>query len=511
MPRLSPELVTNEVFQQRTDVIVPAPEMLALPEKVLQFGTGGFLRGFADYFIDEANRQGVFEGRVVMVGSTGSERTRLLNEQGGLYTLRIQGIDAGEVIEQYHIVGSISRVLAASESWHEVLEVARSPELEVIISNTTEVGIVYNPGDFPGLDAPASFPAKLTAVLYERARTFDYDTSKGVVVLPCELIDKNGATLRDIVFRTAVAWNLDAAFLGWLESAVSICNTLVDRIVPGAPAPVEVAEIEARLRYEDAMLTTAEVYNLWAIESPQTGRHRLDFSRSNPGIILTDDVHPYKERKVRILNGGHTASVPLAFLCGEETVLSMMRNPETAAFVTGVIEKEIVPSLDVEGGAAFAKQVFERFSNPFLRHRLIDITLQSTSKWRLRLLPSLVKYVERMNKAPVYMCLGFAAYLVFMRVTEERDRVFYGEYKGKVYPIRDDQAGYFKIVWEGVDPKNKTYIDSLVSSVCAKTEFWGMNLNKLNGFVDTVSSFVFDLLNNDASRVLAKVAGKDLI
>ncbi len=319
LPRLSPELVKSEKFKHREDLIFPTAAMLAMPEKVLQFGTGGFLRGFCDYFIDQANRQGIFEGRVVMVGSTGSNRTQMLNEQGGLYTLRIQGIDNGDVIEQFHVVGSVSRVLAANEQWEEVLAFARDPQLEIIISNTTEVGIVFNPEDTHTGSAPATFPGKLTAVLYERAKAFSFDHAKGVVVLPCELIDNNGATLRDIVVQLADAWGLEEAFLDWLEAAVTFCNTLVDRIVPGAPSPQDLDDIEARLRFEDAMVTTAEVYRLWPIEADAKTRELLTFAAADHGVILTDNVRPYKERKVRILNRAHTASVPLAFMIGETT------------------------------------------------------------------------------------------------------------------------------------------------------------------------------------------------
>ena len=505
LPRLSPTLVLSEAFQQRTDIVVPTPEMLALPEKVLQFGTGGFLRGFCDFFIDEANRAGEFGGRVVMVGSTGSERTKLLNEQGGLYTLRTQGLDAGQIVEQYHVVGSVSRVLAASTNWTEVMMFASSPDLEIIISNTTEVGVVYREEPMPDPDiAPESFPAKLTAVLAARALVYNFDPARGVVVLPCELIERNGETLEKIVRQLAADWQMDQRFFTWLDEGVRFCNTLVDRIVPGAPSPSDLDDIEARLRFEDAMITTAEVYRLWPIEAEASTQEKLTFAAANDGIVLTEDVHPYKERKVRILNGAHTASVHLAYLAGEKTVLSMMRNQELYGFVSGVMEQEIVPSLDVEGGTPFARQVIERFNNPFLRHRLIDITLQSTSKWRLRLLPSLLAYVEKNGELPLRICFGFAAYLVFMRATSEKDGAYFGERNGKPYMIRDDQAGYFAAMWDSVNDESKTYVEVLVSGVCANEAFWGQNLNKVDGFVGAVTGYVFDILSMGPGRALQK-------
>ena len=508
MPRLNADLILSDAFQQRDDIVLPTPAMLALPEKVMQFGTGGFLRGFCDYFIDQANRQGLFGGRVVMVGSTGSNRTRILNEQDGLYTLRIQGIDDGAVVEQFHVVGVVSRVLAANDDWDAVLDFARNPALEVIISNTTEVGISYAPESQMPAGVPATFPAKLTAVLYERARAFAFDKEKGVTVLPCELIDQNGDTLRDIVERIAETWQLGDGFLEWLGASTSFCNTLVDRIVPGAPLPGDLESIEARLRFEDAMLTTAEVYRLWPIECDEKGRSRLSFADADPGVILTDDVKPFKERKVRILNGAHTVSVPLSFLCGEETVLSMMRNELTGSFVSNVIEQEIVPSLDVDGGPQFARQVIERFQNPFLRHRLIDITLQSTMKWRLRLVPSLLSYFNKKSVLPQHICLGFAAYLVFMRVTEEKEGAYFGEHNGKSYPVRDDQGGFFKELWADKLAGREADINAIVNRVCAKIDFWGQDLNSLPGFAEAVAGYVSDLLTIGAVKTLRKFKGE---
>ena len=501
-PPLTASLLQNSSYQASDDLMLPTDEMLALPEKVLQFGTGGFLRAFADFFIDEANRKGLFDGRIVVVGSTGSGRVQAINEQQGLYTVCTQGLENGEAIERFQVIGSVSRALSAAEDWAEVLEVARNPELELVISNTTEVGIVYDPADRMGESSPATYPGKLAAVLYERARAFEFNPEKGLVVLPCELNENNGALLQKVVLQLARDWELGVEFLDWVKTAVPFCNTLVDRIVPGMPPDQVLEDIEARLKYEDSLLITAETYRLWPIEAGLDVRERLAFADADPAIILTDDIRPFRERKIRILNGTHTASVPFAFLMGEETVLSMMRNPQTAEFVRNVMMEEIVPSLDVPGGQGFAEDVIDRFSNPFLRHRLIDITLQSTMKWRMRLLPTIQRYHEKYQAVPRRICLGFAAYLVFMRGVEEKNGMIHGELDGRSYPIRDDQAGYFREAWKNVDETNKDSLDDFIVEICSQEAFWGSNLTHIPEFADTIAEYCWSLLAQGPEKTL---------
>ena len=504
-PPLTPSLLKSESYPVPEDLLIPTEEMLAMPEKVLQFGTGGFLRAFADFFIDQANRKGLFNGRIVAVGSTGSKRVDVLNEQQGLYTLRVQGLEHGGAVERFHVLGAISRALSAKDQWEEVLAVGRSETLELIFSNTTEVGITYDPTDRLGKEAPATFPGKLTAVLYERAKTYDYDPDKGVVVLPCELIENNGDVLRKIVLQLIAEWGLEPAFADWVEKAVPFCNTLVDRIVPGTPAAPIMEDIQARLKYTDGMLTTAESYRLWPIEAAPEVQERLTFAEADPAIILTDDVRPFRERKIRILNGTHTACVPFSFLMGEDTVLSMMRNPLTSEFVRNVMMEEIVPGLDVGGGQGFAEEVIERFSNPFLRHRLIDITLQSTKKWRLRLVPTIERFHEKYAAVPHRICLGFAAYLIFVRGIEEQQGGIYGRYEGKSYPIKDDQARYYMEKWAGVDPGDKTSIDTFVHDICSHEPFWGSNLALIPEFVEAVSEYTWGILVDGPEKTLRKL------
>lgn len=387
-----------------------------LPETVLQFGTGAFLRGFADVFLDEANREGLFGGRVVVVGSTGSGRARGINEQDGLYTVCTQGIADGEVVDRCRIVGSLSRAVAASKNWEDVIEFAANPNLRYVISNTTEVGIRFDPEDRPELDPPRSFPGKLAVLLRERARAFDFDPGRGVIMLCCELIEDNGDRLREIVIKLCDRWEFEPEVAEWVRTSCRFCNTLVDRIVPGTPDPSRLKEIESRLGYRDELLVQAEPYGLWAIEGEPSLREALPFSSADPAIVITEDIEPFRERKVRILNGAHSVMVPLSFLCGNDTVRESMEDPLVSAFVRGAILREIVPSMDLDRDDArqFAKQVLDRFANPFVDHELLSIALQQTSKMNVRVLPSISGFVRKEGMLPDYLALGFAAYLAFV-------------------------------------------------------------------------------------------------
>jgi tagaturonate reductase len=492
LPPLHPSLLARPGFRP-AGVTLPASDVLRFPEKVVQFGTGAFLRAFVDDFIDRANRAGTFAGRVVMVGSTESGRGDALGAQGGLYTLHTQGLEGGRPAESFTVVGSVSRALPATSRWAEVLACARDPYIELVVSNTTEVGIAHDPADTPGPAAPRSFPGKLTAFLYERARAFDYHPDRGLVVLPCELIERNGATLREIVLRLAEAWRFEPAFAEWIEQAVPFCDTLVDRIAPGVPQGVERAAIEARLGYRDDLLTSAETYRLWAVQAPAAARRRLPFAASDGRFVLTDDIEPYRQRKVRILNGGHTASVPVAFLAGCETVLEMMEHPRLGPFVCDAILAEIVPSLDAEGAEPFAREVIDRFRNPYLRHRLTDILLQSTSKWRLRLVPSIRRYHEKVGRVPRRLCLGFAAYLHLLRGADAREAKVTIERGGRMHSIRDDQAPALYALWrKSPDPQ------AMARDVAGRVDLWGVDLDQFDGFSTTVGAFLATL---EAGRI----------
>jgi tagaturonate reductase len=473
LPLLNRALVTSAPFQARTDIGVPAPRLLDLPERAVQFGTGAFLRGFIEPLLDEANRAGRFNGRVVMVGSTGSGRDRVLGEQDGLYTLSVQGLDGGTAVHEQRVIGCVSRALSAVDEWTEVLACARNPELQLVFSNTTEVGIVLDEGDRPDLSPPRSFPGKLTRFLYERALRFDFDPARGVVVLPCELIEDNGDRLREIVLALAGIWKLDARFAGWIASAVPIPNTLVDRIVPGTPDAASLLAAEAELGYRDGLLTVAEAYRLFVIHGDDTLRARLPFA-DLPGVTVTEDVAPYRERKVRMLNGAHTVIAPAAILCGCETVLEAVQHPLVGPFLQSAMMEEIVPTLDAPGSEAYAAAVLDRFANPYVRHALMDISLQQTMKVRVRVVPTIVQYAERYGRAPECLAFGFAAYLLFLR-----------EGRG----LADDQAEQVRAHWGTAwDDADDATLSAFVRAVCGDVSLWGTDLGAVRGFADAVAA-----------------------
>ncbi|MEO8620172.1 MAG: tagaturonate reductase, partial [bacterium] len=360
IPRLNRALL-DTVRRERGDVVaVPADALLDLPERAVQFGTGALLRGFIDDFVHRANVDGKFGGRIVAIASTGSARDRALREQDGLYTLVVEGIEGGQPMRECRIISSVSRALSAVDEWNDVLELAREPLLEYVFSNTTEVGIAADEDSGPDDAPPRSFPAKLTRFLFERATAFEFDQARGLTVIPCELIEGNGARLREIVVSLAKRWELGTTFTEWLDTSVPFCNTLVDRIVPGAPKGDDVERLRAMLGYEDAMLTTCEPYRLFAIEGDEALRARLTWA-TDSGIIITPDITPYRKRKVHLLNGAHTLLVSVALQLGYETVREAITQPALNRFVRRAMLDEIAPTLQVDGTEEFAEAVLDRF------------------------------------------------------------------------------------------------------------------------------------------------------
>ncbi|MBS1750665.1 MAG: tagaturonate reductase [Bacteroidetes bacterium] len=461
----------------------PAPAIFDLPEKVLQFGTGVLLRGLPDFFIDKANKLGVFNGRVVVVKSTDSGGADVFDKQDELYTICVQGIEKGEKVEENIISAAISRVLSAKQQWKDILQTAHNPEMQIIISNTTEVGITLVEEDIL-LQPPASFPAKLLAFLYERFNACKGSAEGGMIVIPTELIVGNGDKLKSIVLQLAAYNKLGTEFVDWLKSHNHFCNSLVDRIVPGKPDSVVKTDIEATLGYQDDLLIMCEVYRLWAIEGDEKIKQLLSFGKTDAGVIVAPDIEMYRELKLRLLNGTHTLSCGLAFLSGFHTVKEAMADAGFGGFVQDMMLHEIAPAIpakvDPVAAEQFGMQVLDRFRNPFINHQWISITVQYSSKMKMRVIPVLLKYYSDFNKTPAHIAKGFGAFLAFMKPVKKDGNVFYGEWKGKSYSINDDNADYFYEHWQ----KNTT--DKLVPAILSDINFWGTDLTKLPGFAEAV-------------------------
>jgi len=481
---------------------IPENSYFKLPEKVLQFGTGVLLRGLPDYFIDKANKQGIFNGRIVMVKSTDSGDTGAYAVQDGLFTQCVRGIQNQEMTEEYIINASISRVLSARNQWLDVLDCAANPELELIISNTTEVVIVLEEDDNLKGDPPASFPGKLLAFLYERYKAFNADTNKGLVIVPTELIIDNGSKLKSILMELAHLNMFDDAFIEWLETANRFCNSLVDRIVPGKLPAAQQKAVEEKLGYNDELMIMSEPYRLWAIESgdPKT-KMTLSFAKADEGVVITPDISKHRELKLRLLNGTHTFTCGLAHLAGFETVKEGMENKSLSLYVNNLMMHEIArcivnENLTAEQAHAFGKKVLERFRNPFLDHKWINITLQYSNKMRMRNVSLLQKHYLEGLHTHGHMALGFAAYLLFMKSEEGENGKYYGKANNTTYPVQDEQAGYFSQLWQDNKLKN------IVGSALGNEKLWGADLTALPGFAVAVEFYLDSIIQRGVMETL---------
>lgn len=489
----------------RTYLELPAEELLALPESVLQFGTGVLLRALPDYFIDKANKQGLFCGRVVVVKSTESDSSAF-DAQDGLYTVCVRGVENGKIVEENIVNASISRVLSAKNEWDKILACAHSPALKLIISNTTEVGIQLVE-DSIASRPPVSFPGKLLAFLYERYKALGGSAASGLVIVPTELITDNGAKLESIVLELAHRNKLDFGFIEWLENHNTFCNSLVDRIVPGKPGGADLEAIEKDLGYTDALLTKSEVFRLWAIEGDEKVKQVLGFAAADEGVVITPDITLFKELKLRLLNGTHSFNCGLAHLAGFHITREAVSHPVFAVF-TKALQKEIASAIPFDIDPAvkqdFADKVFERFCNPFIDHQWLSITVQYTSKMKMRNVPLLEQHYTKSQSVPEHMALGFAGYLKFMRVRKQDGAAFLGEWNGKAYEIRDDSAAYFFQQWG-----NGEDADKVIDRVLSDLQLWETDLTKLPGFADRVKTY-FHALDGDVLALIRSLESKQV-
>lgn len=471
-----------------------------LPEKVLQFGEGNFLRGFVDWMVDRLNRAGLFGGSVVVVQPIAQGMASAINAQGGLYTLLMRGLQDGKPVDQREQIASISRALNPYEQFDEFLAVARDPNVRVIVSNTTEAGIAFRPEDGFSDRPQQSFPGKLTRFLFERFSQLGGSGAPGFLLLPCELIDRNGDNLKRAVFQTAEKWKLPADFLGWLDGSNEFANTLVDRIVSGYPRE-EAPQICRELGYLDQLLVAGEPFHFWAIEADAKYADLLPFEKVGLNVVWTRDMTPYRERKVRILNGAHTMTVLAAFLMGKNTVGECMSDELIRTFMLRGLNDEIIPTLDLPLGElqAFAAAVVERFSNPFVKHNLLSIALNSVSKFKARVLPSIRQYIARRGAIPQRLAFSLAALIAFYRGTEIRDGALVGRRGEETYPIRDDAdvIEFFRTAWSQPD---------VAKSVLGRREFWGEDLNQIEGLEQSVRAHLDRIIRSGARAAMAALS-----
>ena len=472
------------------------------PERILQFGDGNFLRAFCDLMIEKANDKNILNSSIVISQNTPNGKAKELNNQNGIYTLIIRGKENGENVEKIEQITSVSRCLNPYAEYDKLLDIFKSEELNLIISNTTEAGIVYDDSNKIDDIPPASYPARLTKGLYERFKAIGNKEESKLLILPLELIDDNGTNLKNIVLQYAKLWKLDSEFIDWINDFVCIANTLVDRIVTGYPKD-EIDKFEKKLEYEDKFMTVAEPFYLFVIDAKTD--YKKFFPIESDNIIWTDDVKPYKKMKVRILNGIHTSVSLPAYLCGLEIVLDFMKDDIFRKYVKKILFDEILLTLEENNEAInFANNVIERFENPYLKHYLTDISLNSCSKFAARCLPIILDYIKIKNECPKLLSFSFASFIRFYK-----GEFINGDFMGKrenneTYKIRDTEENIK--FFSSLNPEWNNNLESLTHKIMSKTELWnGCNLTKIKYLKENVFENLYKIEKyKDIKKVLSE-------
>ena len=472
------------------------------PIKVLQFGEGNFLRAFVDYMIDIANEKGVFDGSIAIAKPISFGSLELFDKQDNLYTVLLRGKENGKVVNDSRIITSVAKTVDCKDDYEEFMALAELDTLRFVVSNTTEAGITLDKNDhFDGL--PETYPGKLTKFLYTRFERFGGAEDKGLIILPVELIEANGKKLRECVLALCDTWNLPAEFKAWIDSANVFCSTLVDRIVTGYPRG-EAEKVWDELGYRDDLVDIGEPFALWVIESDKDISAELPLDKIGLPVVFTNDQRPYRERKVRVLNGAHTSSVLAGYLYGIDIVRDCMQDELMGAFVRRVVMDEIVPqvNLPLSEVQAFAASVFERFENPFIDHALLSISLNSVSKWKARVLPSFKDYIKNNGKLPRLITFSVAALLAFYTATDLREDGLYAQRKnGDEYVIHDD-----RFILEFFAEKSAGSAEALVDAALANVDFWGEDLSTYEGLNEAVTDW-YKKLTADPVAAVKEVLG----
>lgn len=481
------------------------------PERILQFGEGKFVRSFIEHFVDILNEKTDFNSKVVVIQPRAphprsQEIRQALEEQDNLYTLHLRGQENGQPTNESRVISCISRILNAHTDYEAFMALAENPDLRFITCNTTETGIIYNPVcEFT--DRPASsFPGKLTQFLYARYQLFGQESGKGFVFLPCELFEDNGKALKKCILNYAEQWNLEKDFVRWINEENIFCTTLVDRIVTGYPADAD--ELNQEMGWVDKAMTTSEDFGSWFIESPVALESELPFEKAGLPVVVARSILPYRERKIRILNGAHTAMVLGAYLIGYDNVRDSMKDEYISKFVNKALFEEIIPTLTLpeEELEVFAESVVQRFQNPYIDHWLLSIAENSTSKWNARVLPSIRAYAAEHRTVPPCLTASLAFLIAFYRqgieLTEDgmlAARNING--KENTFLIRDDESVLeFFLAHKNDDP------EMLVHEVCANGAFWGKALTLVPRLEREVTGYLNYILDQGAYACMKMLA-----
>lgn len=476
-----------------------APQTQIYPTRILQFGEGNFLRAFTDWIVNHMNHEIGFNAGIDVIQPLAQGMVDKLNEQQGLYHVYLKGIKEGQPVKEYALIDCINRGINPYTDYEAYESAFLNPDVRFVFSNTTEAGIAMDASDSLSMKPQHSFPAKVTALLYHRFKAFSGDPAKGLIFFACELIEKNGDTLKKYVLQHAVNWQLGDEFTAWVNQSCAFCNTLVDRIVPGFPKD-EITQIQEELGYNDQLVVAGEYFHFWVIEAPEWVQQEFPASQSGLQVKFVNDITPYREQKVLVLNGCHTGSFAVAYLSGLETVREAFEDPEVGKFMRELVYNEVVPVLkgDENELKAFAHKILERFSNPFIRHLWQSIALNANSKWETRNLPTVLKYYQAFGSLPQRQVFSLAAMIAY----------FKGEVNGKHYPMQDDQwiLDFYQEAWAQCDGSPAS-TESLVKKVLALDKLWKQDLNQLPGLTAAVSNYLLLIEQAGMKQAVRALAG----
>ena len=446
------------------------------PTKIIQFGEGNFLRAFVDWIVWNTNQKTDFNAGVVVVQPIDRGMVDMLNSQDGLYHVNLQGIDKGEAVDSIQMIDVINGGLNPYTQNDEFMALAEDPNIRFVISNTTEAGIAFDPSCRLDDKPASSYPGKLTQLLYHRFEHFKGDMSKGFIILPCELIFLNGKELKKCIYQYIELWQLGEEFKAWFEQACGVYCTLVDRIVPGYPKDT-IAQIHERIGYSDNLVVKGEIFHLWVIEAPETVAAEFPADKAGLNVLFVPSEAPYHERKVTLLNGPHTVLSPVGYLSGLDTVKECVEDAEVGQFVKKVMYGELLETLNLPKPEleAFADSVVERFVNPYVKHFVTSIMLNSFPKYKTRDLPGLKTYLERKGELPKGLVLGLAGIITYYK----------GGFRGDVEIVPNDDAAIVELLknlWATGD------VRKVAEGVLAAEFIWGEDLNAIPGLTDMLAS-----------------------